>query len=144
MSGYEVIDIGSPDNWRNFFGGFRPESSRDGRRVVDHELQSQFIGLTVNALEPGEEAGYWHTHSKVEELYVFISGDGQMGLDDDCVEVHAGSVVRVGQNVLRTWRAKPDSKEELRWLCIRAGAEELTHFPDDATRNTEKPMPWGN
>jgi len=142
MSGYEVIDIGAPDHWRDYFGGFRPESSRDGRRVVDHELTSQFIGLTVNALEPGEEAGYWHTHSTVEELYVFIAGEGQMGLDDDLVDVQAGSVVRVGQDVLRTWRAKPDSSGQLRWLCIRAGGSELPHFPDDARRDNEKPMPW--
>jgi len=142
MSGYEVVNIGAPDEWRDYFGGFRPESSRDGRRVVDHELTSQFIGLTVNALEPGEEAGYWHTHSKVEEIYVFIAGEGQMGLDDDLVEVKAGSVVRVGQDVLRTWRAKPDSSGQLRWLCIRAGGSQLPHFPDDARRDNDKPMPW--
>lgn len=142
MKPYEVVNVGAPERWRDHFGGFRPESSRDGRRVVDHELEAQFIGLTVNALEPGEEAGYWHTHSKVEEVYVFISGEGQMGLDEEVVDVTAGSVVRVGQGVLRTWRAKPESAEQLRWLCIRAGADELTHFPDDATRITDQPMPW--
>ena len=62
----------------------------------------QYIGMTANALEPGEEAGYWHTHSHVEELYVFLGGTGQMGLDDDLVEVGPGTVVRVGQNVWRT------------------------------------------
>lgn len=142
MKPYEVVNVGAPDQWREHFGGFRPESSRDGRRVVDHELESQFLGLTVNALEPGEEAGYWHSHSKVEELYVFIAGIGQMGLDDELVEVTAGAVVRVGQGVLRTWRAKPESTEQLRWLCIRAGADELTHFPDDATRIEDRKMPW--
>lgn len=142
MSGYEVISIGAPDQWRDFYGGFRPDSSRDGRRVVDHELTNQYIGLTVNALEPGEEAGYWHTHSDVEELYVFLSGTGQMGLDDDLVEVEAGTVVRVGQDVMRTWRARPDSTEQLRWLCIRAGSTELPEFPNDAVRDMEKPMLW--
>ena len=142
MSDYEVLNVGAPSEWRQYFGGFRPESSRDGRRVVDHEMKNQFIGMTVNALEPGEEAGYWHTHSKIEELYVFIGGQGQMGLDDDLVEVSAGSVVRVGQNVMRTWRAKPDSTEQLQWLCIRAGGTELPDFPDDAKRDNDRPMPW--
>lgn len=142
MSGYDVISVGAPDTWRDFYGGFRPDSSRDGRRVVDHELTNQYIGLTVNALEPGEEAGYWHTHSDVEELYVFLSGTGQMGLDDDLVEVEAGTVVRVGQDVMRTWRARPDSTEQLRWLCIRAGSTELPEFPNDAVRDMEKPMLW--
>ena len=142
MSSYEVVNVGAPDQWREFFGGFRPESSRDGRRVVDHELTNQFIGLTVNALEPGEDAGYWHTHSEIEELYVFISGLGQMGLDDDVVDVEAGTVVRVGQDVLRTWRAKPESPEQLRWLCIRAGGTELPQFPNDSRRDPDRPMPW--
>ena len=142
MSDYEIVNVGDPENWRDYFGGFRPESSRDGRRVVDHELTNQFIGLTVNALEPGEEAGYWHTHSQVEELYVFIAGEGQMGIGEDLVDVESGSVVRIGQGMMRTWRAKPESKGQLRWLCIRAGGSALPHFPDDATRDSERPMPW--
>ena len=142
MSGSEILNVGAPDQWRDFYGGFRPDSSRDGRRVVDHEMKNQFIGLTVNALEPGEEAGYWHDHSEVEEIYVFLSGTGQMGLGEDLVEVEPGSVVRVGQNVMRTWRARPDSPGELRWLCIRAGGSELPEFPNDAVRDVESPMPW--
>jgi len=143
MSDYEITEIGGLDAWRDHFGGFAPARSRDGRRVVDHELTMQFIGMTANALAPGEEAGYWHTHTRVEELYVFIEGRGQMGLDDDVVGVGPGSVVRVGQNVWRTWRALPDSDGELRWLCIRAGGEALPHIPDDSSRDPERPMPWG-
>lgn len=142
MSGYEIVNVGAPEKWRDFYGGFRPDSSRDGRRVVDHEMTNQYIGLTVNALEPGEEAGYWHTHSQVEELYVFLAGRGQMGLDDNLVEVSAGDVVRVSPEVWRTWRCRPDSPGQLQWLCIRAGATELPEFPNDATRDTERAMPW--
>lgn len=144
MSDYEVTQIGAPTEWRGHFGGFDAQRSRDGRRVIDHELTMQFIGLTANALAPGEEAGYWHAHAhaKIEELYVFLAGAGQMGLDDDIVEVEVGTVVRVGQGVWRTWRARPDSPGELRWLCIRAGGEALPHFPDDSRRDPDRPMPW--
>ncbi|MFJ4164728.1 cupin domain-containing protein [Microbacterium sp. NPDC089698] len=142
MSDYEVMSIGSPDEWRAFHGGFDATRSRDGRRVVDHELTMQYIGMTANALVPGEEAGYWHTHARIEELYVFLAGRGQMGVGDDVVEVGPGSVVRVGQGVPRTWRARPDSPGELRWLCIRAGGESLPHLPDDSARLPERPMPW--
>ena len=139
---YEVTSIGALDEWRSHFGGFSEAKSRDGRRVVDHELTMQYIGLTANALVPGEQAGYWHTHAKVEELYVFLEGRGQMGLDDDVVDVSAGSAVRVGQGVWRTWRAHPDSPGELRWLCIRAGGEQLPHLPSDSTRDDDRAMPW--
>lgn len=142
MSNYEIIAISGPDEWRSHVGGFRPDSTREGRRVIDHELAMQYIGLTANALMPGEEAGYWHTHSEVEELYVFLAGAGQMALDGDIVDVQAGTVVRVGQNVWRTWRASPGSSGQLQWLCIRAGGTELPKFPDDATRDLERAMPW--
>ena len=142
MVNYEVINVGAPSSWANFLGGFSKDSSRLGRRVVDHEIKNQFIGLTVNSLEPGQEAGYWHTHSEIEELYIFLEGQGQMGLDDDLVEVSAGTVVRVGQNVLRTWRAKPNSNGQLQWICVRAGGTVLPEFPNDAQIITDKPMPW--
>ncbi len=142
MANYEVLNIGAPEQWRDYFGGFRPDSSRDGRRVVDHEMDMQYIGMTVNALEPGESATYWHDHTQIEEVYVFIHGQGQMGLDDEVVEVTAGSVVRVGQGVMRTWRARPDSDGELRWICIRAGGTELPEFPNDAIKDSESPLPW--
>lgn len=142
MSGYDVVDIGAPEQWRAFHGGFSPDNSRDGRRVVDHELVMQYIGMTANSYEPGEEAGYWHRHSRIEELYVFLAGRGQMALDDDVVDVAAGTVVRVGQNVWRTWRALPDSPGQLRWLCIRSGGEQLPERPDDSERGPHRPSPW--
>jgi len=142
MSDYEIVEVGSPAEWRGHHGGFDQARARQGRRVVDHELTMQYIGMTANAYEPGEEAGYWHVHSEVEEVYVFLAGRGQMALDDDIVDVGPGTAVRVGQGVLRTWRALPDSPEELRWLCIRAGGRELPHLPDDSRRAPERPSPW--
>jgi len=142
VTDYQVLEMGGLDEWRGHYGGFRPETSRDGRRVVDHDLTMQFIGMTANALEPGEEAGYWHTHARVEEAYVFLAGRGQMALDDEIVDVGPGTVVRVGQGVWRTWRCAPTSPEQLRWLCIRAGGSELPHFPDDSERDNARPSPW--
>ena len=142
MRGYEITNIGAPSTWRDYLGGFVPQTTRQGRRVVDHEMTNQFIGMTANAYEPGEEAGYWHTHSEIEELNIVLEGSGQMGLDEDIVDVTAGSVVRVGQGVWRTWRALPESNGQLRWICIRAGASELTNYPRDATRDHERDSPW--
>lgn len=139
---YEVMEIGEPERWRSHVGGFDAARSREGRRIVDHELAMEYIGLSANALEPGEEAGSWHVHDRIEELYVFLHGSGEMGLDDAIVPVSAGTVVRVGQGVARTWRALPGSGKELRWLCIRAGGERLPSFPDDSRRLPGRPMPW--
>jgi mannose-6-phosphate isomerase-like protein (cupin superfamily) len=142
MSKYEVINIGAPDKWWDYVGGFRPTTTKNGRRVVDHEMNSQYIGMTVNAAQPGDQSGYWHDHTQVEEVYIFLSGQGKMGLGKDVIDVETGSVVRISQGVMRAWRANPDSKEQLTWLCIRAGGTELTEYPDDAIIDRETPFPW--
>lgn len=142
MTDYQILEMGALDEWRAHHGGFRPTTMRDGRRVVDHDMAMQFIGMTANSFEPGEEAGYWHTHSRIEELYVFLSGRGQMGLDDEVVDVGPGTVIRVGQGVWRTWRCVPESAEGLQWLCIRAGGDEIEKIPTDAQRDEERAAPW--
>ena len=144
MSNYSVTNIGPLDSWRNHYGGFVPETTRDGRRVVDHELNTDIIGFTATSYEPGEEAGYWHSHDELEEVYVFLEGKGQMGLDGDVVEVGPGSVVHVGTGVMRTWRCTPDSPTNLKWLCIRAGQIPLPAIPDDAVPIRDIPMPWSD
>ncbi len=144
MSDYQITELGELDSWRDHFGGFTPEKSRDGRRVVDHEIPMQFIGVTANSLVPGEEAGYWHSHAVIEELYLFLAGEGEMGLGDDVVPVKAGTAIRVSQDVMRTWRCLPSSPGNLTWLCIRGGGQELDKIPTDSRRITDVPMPWSD
>lgn len=142
MGNFSITQIGPLDSWRNHYGGFVPETTRDGRRVVDHELASDVIGFTATSYEPGEEAGYWHSHSKLDEVYLFLEGTGQMALDDEVIDVEAGTVIQVGTGVMRTWRCKPDSPTNLKWICIRAGQIPLPAIPDDAEAIRDIPMPW--
>lgn len=142
MSKYSITNIGPMDSWRDHFGGFVEATNKQGRRVIDHELETKIIGFTATAYEPGEEAGYWHSHSELEEVYVFLEGEGQMGLDDEVIDVQPGTVVHVPTGVMRTWRCKPDSPTQLRWLCIRAGSGPLEAIPTDATPIRDIPMPW--
>jgi len=136
MSSYDILDIGAPDSWTD------PEGGPVAKRFVDKEIPAQYIGTSANALEPGGEAPFWHTHDVLEEVYIFLSGRGQMALDEEVVDVQAGSVVRVGQGVMRAWRALPDSPEALRWLCIRAGGDTLEGIGRDGRLDRERPMPW--
>ena len=142
MANYSITELGPMNSWRDHFGGFVEATNKQGRRVVDHELGTEIIGFTATAYEPGEEAGYWHSHSELEEVYVFLEGRGQMGLDDELIEVGPGTVVHVGTGVMRTWRARPDSPTQLRWLCIRAGGGPLEAIPTDAEPIRDIPMPW--
>jgi len=142
MANYSITELGPMSSWRDHFGGFVEATNKQGRRVVDHELETEIIGFTATAYEPGEEAGYWHSHTELEEVYVFLEGQGQMGLDSAVVEVGPGTVVHVPTGVMRTWRCHPESPGQLRWLCIRAGRGPLEAIPTDAEPIRDLPMPW--
>lgn len=142
MSSFSVTELGPLSSWRDFVGGFRPDTTRAGRRVVDHEITSEVIGFTANSYEPGEQAGYWHVHSILEEVYIFLEGLGQMALDSEIIDVQPGTVVLVEPGVMRTWRCKPESSTNLKWICVRAGQRPLPAVPDDAEPLWGLELPW--
>lgn len=138
MNNYDIVETGGIGTWGDFDGPAK------GKRFVDKEIPAQFIGVSTNSLAPGGSAPFWHTHSQLEEMYVFLTGTGQMALDDDIVEVKPGTIVRVGQNVWRAWHAAADSTDTLTWLCIRSGGAALADVSGDGARDTERPLPWGS
>ena len=137
MSAYEVVEMGGLDEWQNYEGTFGP-----GKRFVDKDLAVEFVGMSANAVDGGREAPFWHKHAKVEELYIFLAGQGQMGLNDEVVDVQAGTTVRVPAGTWSTWRALPDSPEQLRWVCVRGGGEPLADIGRDAEIDRDRPAPW--
>ncbi|ALJ18674.1 cupin domain-containing protein [Microbacterium sp. No. 7] len=136
MSNYEILDIGAIGAWGDYTG------AAPGKRFVEKDLAAQFLGMSANSLAPGGEAPFWHTHTRLEELYVFLGGTGQFALDDEVVSVHAGTVVRVGAGVWRAWRAAPSSAEPLTWLCLRAGGDTLEAIGRDGEIARDRPFPW--
>ncbi len=57
-----------------------------GRGSMLHR-QALALAEACSHLLAGEQAGYWHTHSAIEEVYLFLTGQGEMGLDDEVVPV---------------------------------------------------------
>ncbi|MDE0867381.1 MAG: hypothetical protein OSA22_00015 [Aquiluna sp.] len=49
MSNFSVTNIGPLSSWRDYFGAFVEATNKQGRRVVDHELDSKIIGFTAAA-----------------------------------------------------------------------------------------------
>lgn len=132
MTDYEVMELGALEDW----------SAGTGKQFVEKEVSTRYVGASANALAPGGDAPFWHSHSAVEELYVFLTGRGRMALGDDVVEVRPGTVVRVAADVMRAWHADADSTDDLRWLCVRAGGDELAAIGRDGELDKERPFPW--
>ena len=136
MSDYTVSQIGPLSDWMKL------EGVAPGKKFIEGELESAFIGISVNVTEPGGESPFWHTHSKIEEIYVFLEGTGEIALDDEVLPIEAGTVVRVGTDTWRALRCLPGSDVPLRWLCIRGGGDTLATIGNDADIDQERPFPW--
>ncbi|HEY7836528.1 MAG TPA: cupin domain-containing protein [Solirubrobacteraceae bacterium] len=71
------------------------------------ELQARTIGLAYHMLKPGMRSPFGHRHEEAEEVYVVISGDGRMRLDDEIVDITALDAIRVAPRVARAFEAGP-------------------------------------
>ena len=59
--------------------------------------------------QTGGKGSYGHRHRTQEEIYFVASGTLQFKLEDEVIDVPAGSVVRVAPEVVRSvWNEGPD------------------------------------
>lgn len=136
MSDYEVLELGAIEAWREH----TTADGRKGKEFLDKAIDTQYIGLSVNGFEPGQSTPFWHTHSRLEEIYLFLSGKGRMAVGEEVVEVGPGTAIRVAQDVRRAVHADEDGPG-LSYVCVRAGGAELSAIGRDAARQ-EDPFPW--
>lgn len=127
-----VTQIGKLDAW----GGEK------GKQFIEKEIGAQFAGVSINTTQPGGESPFWHSHAKLEEIYIIVEGSGEFALDDEVLPLEAGTVVHVAPGVMHALRCLPDSAVPLRWVCVRAAGEALAEVGRDGTRDEERPFPW--
>src|SRR4051812_42027191 len=92
------------------FGGKYPGAMR----FLTGELGTTQVAFTHRVMPPqsGGKGGYGHRHTTQEEIYFVISGTLQFKLEDDVVDVHGGTAVRVAPSVVRSvWNDGPEDAE---------------------------------
>ncbi|HEX2125908.1 MAG TPA: cupin domain-containing protein [Thermoleophilaceae bacterium] len=87
--------------------GDYPGEMRMGSYALDCE-QVAFTWRRMPA-QTGGKGSYGHRHKTQEELYFVASGTLQFKLEDDVLDVPAGTVVRVAPEVARSvWNEGPE------------------------------------
>ena len=89
-------------------------------------------GLAHYRLRPGKRSPFTHRHERAEEVYVILSGAGQVKLDDEVTEVRVLDTIRVAPEVTRAFEAGPDGLE---FLAVGA------HHPGDGVPVED---PWSD
>ena len=114
-----VYQAGALGEW----GGFRFEVP--GLPPLAKNFLKERMGLTgmevsLNSMAPGQAMPFVHRHRQNEELYLFLSGEGEFQLDGQVLPVSAGTCVRCAPAARRAWRNT--GGEALVFVCVQARA----------------------
>lgn len=88
-------------------------SATQEARFPREDLGAEVTGMNYLILKPGMREAFAHRHRDAEEIYVVLSGDGRVKLDDDLVDLSPLDAVRVGPGVTRAFESGPDGLEVL-------------------------------
>jgi uncharacterized cupin superfamily protein len=98
-------------------------------RFAREELECRQSGLSYQRLAPGFRMPFGHRHKQQEELYVLVSGNARMKLDDEVKELRQWDVVRVGNGTTRCLEGGPDGAEFLVFGAPNTGHADVEMTP---------------
>lgn len=82
-------------------------------RVAREALRAERTGLTLFRLLPGKRSPFTHRHTDAEEIYVVLSGNGRVKLDDQLLDIAALDCIRIAPATARAFEAGPEGLEFL-------------------------------
>src|SRR6185503_17250812 len=97
-------------------------------RFAFGDLDAEQTGVALEVVKPGKRHAFGHRHENAEEIYVVLSGEGRMRLDDEIIEVGPLDAIRVSPPVTRAFEAGADRLELLVFGPRHEGDGEI--FPD--------------
>jgi mannose-6-phosphate isomerase-like protein (cupin superfamily) len=111
---------------------FGYSDTQEARFAVE-DLDAEATGLSLQIVRPGKRQAFAHRHEQAEEVYVVLSGEGRVKLDDEIVEIRPMDAIRIAPPVARAFEAGPDGLELLVFGPRHAGdAQMITdEFWDD-------------
>ena len=115
MGGYTVANLKQVDDSAEQFGLSPDLEARFARKT----LGGEGAGISYQRLAPNFRIPFGHKHGDQEEIYVLLSGNARLKVDDEVVELGQWDAVRVDKETMRAFEAGPDGAE---LLAFGAGA----------------------
>lgn len=139
-AGYTCISVGKMAELSEHVLELGPEVKIPGKVFAGAAAGTTGAEFSFQSFPAGAETGFLHTHRTHEELYIFLSGEGQMQVDGEIFPVAEGSVVRVAPAPKRSVRNT--GNEPLVMICIQY--KEASFTADDATDGEilAEPVVW--
>ena len=77
------------------------------------DLDAESTGIGLVTVKPGQRQPFAHRHDKAEEIYVVLSGSGQIKLDDEVHDIQEMDAIRIAPWVVRSVAAGDEGIEVL-------------------------------
>jgi mannose-6-phosphate isomerase-like protein (cupin superfamily) len=74
-------------------------------RFAKDDLDAEGTGVSHHRLKPGKRQPFGHRHEEAEEVYVVLSGNGRLKLDDEIIEIETLDAIRIAPGVTRAFEA---------------------------------------
>jgi mannose-6-phosphate isomerase-like protein (cupin superfamily) len=100
------------DEAPDIFGGKYPGEMK----MLAGPLDTEQVAFTYRRMpqHSGGKGSYGHRHKSQEEVYFVLSGELQFKLEDDVLDVPAGTAVRIPAATVRSvWNERPEEAELL-------------------------------
>ena len=98
-------------------------------RIAREALDAERTGVAFYRLRPGKRSPFVHRHTDAEEIYVVLSGSGQVKLDDEVLDLVPLDSIRVAPRTARAFEAGPDGLEFLAFGAHHPGDGESVQDP---------------
>ena len=137
---FTSADFGSPDQWREFVLEHPQRGQVPGKTFLGQVLALTGMEVSFGAMLPGESAPFLHAHKQNEELYLFLSGEGEMQVDGERIALRPGTAVRIAPAGVRAWRATGGAA--LAYLVIQAKEGSLEQATAGDGIRPDLPLRW--
>lgn len=137
---FTAVDAGEMARLGEYRLPLGPDAELPGKVFGGAAVGATGAEFSFQSFAPGTETGFLHTHRTHEELYFFLSGQGEFQVDGQSFPVGEGSVVRVAPAGRRSVRNT--GREPLMMLCIQYRGGTFT--AEDATDGDilREPVRW--
>ena len=135
-----AVDFGSLAEIKDYVLELGPGVKIPGKVFGGAAVKACGADFSFQVFAPGTEGGFYHVHKEHEELYFFLSGEGEYQVDGKNIPVKEGTVGRVAPAGKRTVRNTGSAP--LTMLCVQyKAAEPGSVNPSDGTILNE-PVVW--
>lgn len=137
---FQGADFGAPGQWGEFVLVHPRLGNVPGKAFLKDALGLTGMEVSLGSLPAGASMPFLHAHKQNEELYLVLSGRGELQVDGETIPLQAGSALRVAPAGLRSWRAL--GTEPMSYLVIQAKAGSLEQCTGGDGILSGEPVRW--